>query len=574
MDNDNRFINKPSDSKVIFFIMLLFEILMAVALNYILGRNFKIGEQILMGSTISGLIMLLQLLVSIYMVLNYNSAGFIACEIVSVLSMFVVIIKFIVTAETNVIPCIGISFCTILILIILYVYEVHSNKAADMLRMQAKTDYLTGAYNRKKLLEDIEADVELEKSKGLRERFALVILNLDDFKRINEVRGHECGDDVLIEVTRRWKEKLSKDDSLYRISGDEFAIIFRRYMDYKSFEHRLRNITDVLQNPILTDRYENYLTVSCGIVKCPENSEDVDVLLSYGLAALNDARRTRGQSRRMSMIKYFNDQILKTITRELYVCDIIRKSVDEDLLWIMYQPQYKSQNCMLHGFEALLRMKNLQGEIISPMEFIPIAEKHGLIWKLGSWVLKNAMLSFNKSLGVASDDLRDLKISVNVSSIQLLSGYFVETCRTLIEDCKFDPKNLVIEITESVLIDSPDKAIDTINQLHDLGISFSIDDFGTGFSSMSYLQCLPIDEMKIDKSFIDNIATDSKNREFVNMMVYVGHQLDLKVVAEGVEDEEQYNIFRDMNVDLIQGYYFSKPVEYKDMNRMMNNSYC
>ena len=287
---------------------------------------------------------------------------------------------------------------------------------------------------------------------------------------------------------------------------------------------------------------------------------------------MNDARQTRGQSRRMSMVKYFDNQILKTVTRELYVCDVIRKAFDENLLYIMYQPQYRSKDCMLRGFEALLRLKNMEGENISPMEFIPIAEKHGLIWGLGSWVLKSAMLYFKEAMEEAPDELKDLKISVNVSSIQLLSGYFAETCKTLIEESGFNPENLVIEITESVFINSPEKAIDTINKLHDVGVSFSIDDFGTGFSSMSYLQTLPIDEIKIDKSFIDNIATDKKDREFVNMIIYVSRQLNLEVVAEGVEDEEQYNIFRDMDGDLIQGYYFSKPIEYEDMHRMIKTN--
>ena len=572
MDTENNIIKERLVSKVIFFTILLLNMIMTIALNYLLGKEFQIGAQILMGSTISGLVMLFQLLLSIYMVLKYDLKGFITCGMVSALSMLVVISKLAYTGEMNIVPCIGISLCTILILSILYFYEIHSQKTSAMLLRQATTDYLTGAYNRRKLLEDIEADVELETLKGTKNHFALVILNLDDFKRINEVRGHECGDDVLKEITRRWKEKLGYDDSIYRINGDEFAIIFRRYMDNKSLEHQLRNITDALRRPIITDKYENYLTVSCGIVKYPENSEDVDVLMSYGLAALNDARQTRGQSRRMSMVKYFDNQILKTVTRELYVCDVIRKAFDENLLYIMYQPQYRSKDCMLRGFEALLRLKNMEGENISPMEFIPIAEKHGLIWGLGSWVLKSAMLYFKEAMEEAPDELKDLKISVNVSSIQLLSGYFVETCKTLIEECGFNPENLVIEITESVFINSPEKAIDTINKLHDVGVSFSIDDFGTGFSSMSYLQTLPIDEIKIDKSFIDNIATDKKDREFVNMIIYVSRQLNLEVVAEGVEDEEQYNIFRDMDGDLIQGYYFSKPVEYEDMHRMIKTN--
>lgn len=535
------------------------------------GKMITVGDVKIPGIILSSVFMQFQLMNDIIAVLIYRKLGARIMQLLEMISLGIMIGHFANTGMMGSVVCIGIKLCAIAVIFVIAVYEMQTDQISHRLKRQAVTDDQTGIWNNRKFGTDLERVVDQALDSG--ESVALVMMNLDDFKRINEVRGIECGNEVLCEVARRWSLVTEPGEYLYRVNGDDFAIIIREGDDQEKLEERVRRYTNTLQAPVITDKYENFLTVSCGIAICPFNATDAGRLRSCALSALSNAKERRGRNRRISMISFYDSAMFLRIHRDLYVYDVLRRSVEEDLLEVCYQPQYDPVSGAVKGFEALARLTSPTGERIPPDEFIAVAERHGVIWMVGSYVMEQAATAFAAALEDASPDMRDVKVSVNISGMQLDSDFFFESCMDLLNDTGLDPKNLMLEITESVLVESTEEIISMINKVHDVGITFSMDDFGTGYSSMSYLNNIPFDEIKIDKSFIDNMTTDSKNANFIRSMIGAGHDMGINVVAEGIEKEEQLNMLKDFGCDMIQGYLYSEPVDVYTMISMMRTGH-
>lgn len=538
---------------------------------FLLGKLISFGGVKVPGIVLSSVLMQFQLMNDIIAVLKYRKSGARVMQIMEIISLGTIIGYFVTSGVMGTVVCIGIKLCAIAVVFVIGVYEMQTDQISRKLKRQAVTDDQTGIWNSRKFGLDLERAVVKSLDSG--EPVALVMMNLDDFKRINEVRGVECGNEVLCEIAQRWNSVTGPGESLYRVNGDDFAIIIRESDDREKLEERVRKYTNRLIDPVITDKYENFLTVSCGIAICPYNATDPGRLRSCALSALSTAKERRGRNRRISMISFYDSTMFLRIHRDLYVYDVLRRSVEEELLEVCYQPQYNPETGRVRGFEALARLTSPTGEHIPPDEFIAVAERHGVIWMVGSYVMEQAAKAFAEALKTASPDMQDVKVAVNVSGMQLDSDFFYESCMELLNETGLDPRNLMLEITESVLVKSTSDIIDMIERIHHTGVTFSMDDFGTGYSSMSYLNDIPFDQIKIDKSFIDNMMTDKKNANFIRSMIGAGHDMGIDVVAEGIEKREQLELLRDYGCDLVQGFYYSEPVDVQTMLSMMKDGH-
>ena len=430
------------------------------------------------------------------------------------------------------------------------------------IREQAVTDRITGLPNRFACGE-LMADLQKHS-----EKFALVSIDLNDFKSINDTMGHDTGDEVLREISKRWKDLANSDktdtvDFIARNSGDEFMLVISEFNTIADVEKTINTYKDELERKITIDDCDYFLTACFGFTLFPEDSDVLENLYLYADAALHEIKKTGSGSRTLR----FTPEVLN-LERSLEIERKIRTALNSDKIFYNLQPQYDMEH-KLRGFEALARLKDDDGSFISPADFIPIAEKTGLVDRIDMRVFEKAMDFLDK---VSSETGSKVMLSINVSVRHLMKNNFIEEIKRILASHNIAPERVEIEITESIMIDSAEKAMQRIDEIKALGMKVAIDDFGTGYSSLSYLNNFPSDLLKIDKSFIDQMNLNESSRQYVAMIISIGHILDLKVISEGVESADQIEVLKNIGCDYIQGFVWGRPMPPEDAEKLVIES--
>ncbi len=420
----------------------------------------------------------------------------------------------------------------------------------DHIEFLAYHDTLTNLPNKLAFLDYVNA--VLSSSPQNNRRHSVYFVDLDNFKTVNDTLGHEYGDTLLIKTAQLLSALIDGNGMLARAGGDEF-LIFRE--DIGATENAVEfasQIIEAFKNPLDLDGEIVYVSMSIGISIYPENGLSSKTLIKNSDIAMYKSKDT-GKNK----FTLFDSTMEEELNRNTLVIEVLRSAIDNNDIYIQYQPLMELASNNIIGYEALMRIRSERLGHITPKEFIPIAEESGLIIELSSWLIREAC-NFNKQLLDFGSKPRP--VSVNISSIQINRPGFVSILSNILEETGLPPEYLELEITESTLVSSIMDATMLLNNLQKLGVKVSLDDFGTGYSSLNYLTQMPIDTLKIDKSFIDNICTNEKDVQIAETIIQLAHSLDIKVVAEGVETEEQLSLLKARHCDIVQGYIFSPPL--------------
>lgn len=432
--------------------------------------------------------------------------------------------------------------------------------AEQRLNFFINRDPLTGLPNRTLFRELLSHT--LERAERDQTPFALLSVNLDNFKTINESLGHNQGDQLLIEAGQRLKALLTDMDAIARIGGDEFNIILKHNDSLRWIDLAAQRVIDAMASPFELNGNPVYMGASIGISLYPIDGRDADTLLSSAAAALHQAKlRGRG------MMQFFSSEMTSRSKQRLTLEAALRRSVERHELRLVYQPQVDLISGQIVGVEALVRWQHPERGLIPPGEFIPLAEESGYVVTLGDWVLRTACRQIKEWAGLG---LPLRQVAVNVSAVQLSRGHLVELVKEALQETGIAPGLLELEITESSVMLDREKSFETLGQLKALGVSLSIDDFGTGYSSLAYLQQLEVNKLKIDIAFVRDMTTNSHNASIIKAVIALGHSLGLEIIAEGVETPGQARQLRALRCDVMQGYLISKPIPGDDMTRLMS----
>jgi diguanylate cyclase (GGDEF)-like protein/PAS domain S-box-containing protein len=440
--------------------------------------------------------------------------------------------------------------------------DITERKHAEMtINQMAYFDELTGLPNRNGFMEAIEQKMnEVDLKQG---NLALLFLDLDRFNVLNDTLGHSFGDLLLQKVADLLKSTVAGKGQVFRRSGDEFLILLE-FNDATEVKTVAEEIICSFTKPFLLSDKEVFTTPSIGISLYPGNGSDSDTLLKRADAALYQAK-DRGRN----TYQFFTEQHDGKMERRLNLEHGLRKALKKNELFLVYQPQVQFHTKKIAGVEALLRWNKDSEGIVSPGEFIPIAEDTGMILPIGEWVLKNACLQGSKW---HKSGFGDLLISVNISVRQLLEESFVDRVESILIETQFPASSLELEITESTTMESMEETLPVLNRLREKGIRISIDDFGTGYSSLTYLRQLPVDTLKIDKMFIDDILTDPKAGAIVKTIIDMGHNLSFHVIAEGIESCKQIDFLLEQGCMYGQGYHLFMPLKPEELEKHLQEN--
>jgi len=429
------------------------------------------------------------------------------------------------------------------------------HKSAEVIRQHAYFDSLTLLPNRFLSLDRLSQT--LKEAKRNAEKVAVLFLDLDDFKRVNDSLGHEVGDKLLVEAANRLKMAVRKADTVGRLGGDEFIILLRPLTDVRNVIDIVENLLGIFREPFLIDGRELILTLSIGIAIYPKNGDFASDLLRNADTAMYQAKAS-GRNAYSFFTKEMNDVILRRFEIE----EQLNSALERGEFEVYYQPKMDIKNENVVGAEALIRWKNPVLGKVTPDEFIPVAEHTGLIVPIGKYVIEQA-LGFLSEWQNAHQ--RDYTMAVNLSPRQFRDKGLMGFIKKCLGDENIKPDNLEFEITEGVLMIGKSYIDPALHELHKLGVKLSMDDFGTGYSSLSYLRKYSFDVLKIDRSFISGITLKKSDCDLVKATIAMAHSLGLLVVAEGVETREQLTLLEELDCDLAQGYYFSKPIPAKEL---------
>jgi diguanylate cyclase (GGDEF)-like protein len=420
----------------------------------------------------------------------------------------------------------------------------------EKLRYQATHDILTGLPNRTLLLDRINQALVAAKRDSL--KVCVIFIDLDFFKFINDALGHSIGDQLLKLVSSRFRSLLRASDTLARIGGDEFVIVLPDQENINNVPSLLERILESVSEPYKIEKHELSVTCSMGFSVYPENGEDAETLLKNADNAMYQAKE-KGKN----TFQFYTRDMNTQVTRRLEIENGLRRALVENEFILDYQPKLELKTDKLVGFEALVRWNHPEYGIIPPNDFISIAEDTGLIIPLGKWVIKTACAQ-NKAWQDAG--FPALSVSVNLSSRQCKEKDLAKTIKTILKETGLAPQYLELELTETLAMADPKEFIHMLNQFKELGVKTSIDDFGTGYSSLNYLRQFPVNCLKIDKSFIKELESKEGDLSIVKAIVSLGHSLDMRVIAEGVETKHQLLQLQENDCDEIQGYYLSRPI--------------
>ncbi|MCY9693931.1 EAL domain-containing protein [Paenibacillus alginolyticus] len=438
-----------------------------------------------------------------------------------------------------------------------------TKRVSDQKRIEflAYHDELTGLPNRRMFRQRLkEAATNATKHN---EKFGVVYLDMDKFKNINDTMGHYAGDLFLISVGARLLGEFDQTQhTVARMGGDEFTLIVNGIKSGDHLKDMIARIEKLFHEPFLLDGVDFIVTASIGISVYPDDGTDVDMLMNYADHAMFLAKESRNGH------KYHNLQESTLDIERYHLQNGLQKALENDEFSVFYQPKYNISDSRLIGAEALIRWKHPKLGQVSPAKFIPIAEEFGLIKSIGEWVLEQVC----KQIAVWQNLGYRFPVSVNLSVKQFREETIVQTIRSMIERSGIDPGLLELEITEGMAMDI-EKALRILQELRKIGLRISVDDFGTGYSSLNYLKKLPIHQLKVDKSFIDDITRDLGDAAIVSTIVTLAHNLNLKVIAEGVENMEQLEKLREIGCDEVQGYLFNKPLPLAEFDEILYQNF-
>jgi diguanylate cyclase (GGDEF)-like protein len=416
------------------------------------------------------------------------------------------------------------------------------------LEYQALHDALTGLPNRLLLAERLgEA---LVSARAAREQVAVLILDLDHFKEVNETFGMQAGDRLLEQVGPRLRAEIRAEDMVARLSGDEFAVLMTN-TDATAATVKAQCLLEALERPFEVEGQHLDVAISIGISIFPDDGDDANTLLRRADIALFVAKQPRG-----AFVRFAPEHERQGASRLTLMADLREALQHDDQLFLHFQPLVRLRDRSLAGVEALVRWRHPQRGLVPPLEFVPFAEKTRLIKPLTKWVLISAL---RQSVSWERDG-HLIPVSVNISMRDLVDPEFPETIATLLKAAQAPASSLLLEITESLIMTEPERAINTLTELRMLGVRLAVDDFGTGYSSLAYLHRLPVHEIKIDKSFVAAMAGKADRSNIVRASIELVHSLQLESVAEGVEDARTWDLLRLLGCDLAQGYFISRPM--------------
>jgi diguanylate cyclase (GGDEF)-like protein/PAS domain S-box-containing protein len=433
--------------------------------------------------------------------------------------------------------------------VLLTVRDVSERKQLERaLTHQAFTDQLTGLANRALLHDRAEQAIRLAGRQGL--TAALLLLDLDRFKEVNDTLGHHYGDLLLQQVAERLHGSLRGSDTVARLGGDEFAVLLPQITSVQEATVVADKLSAAIEAPFTIDGLTLDVDASIGVAVYPDHASDANELLQRADVAMYAAKATHtGHT-------VYEPTLDQHSPRRLGLLGQLRRALAAGELVVHYQPKADVRSARILGVEALVRWQHPEHGLLGPGEFVPLAETTGLIRPLTAYVLDAALRQCRAWL----DAGRELSIAVNLSTRCLLDLTLPDQIAQLLEDTAVAADRLVLEITESAIMTDPTRALEVLNRLHALGVQLAIDDFGTGYSSMAYLKSLPVDELKVDRSFVKNLRDDQNDAVIVRSTVDLGHNLGLRVVAEGVEDEATLNELANLGCDSVQGYYVARPM--------------
>jgi len=420
-------------------------------------------------------------------------------------------------------------------------------------------DALTGLPNRELFMDRLEN--ALVKARRDDTAIALMFIDLDRFKNINDTLGHSVGDELLKAVSRKLTGCVRKVDTVARLGGDEFTITLASIAHPEDAAKVAETILHSFKEPLDIGGRELFISPSIGISTYPADGKDSEALIKNADTAMY---RVKEEGR--NSFQFYRSEMSKKFFERLALENELRKALESNQLKLAYQPQVSMATGSIVGMEALARWQHVELGWVSPDVFIPIAEETGLIGALGEWALRAACIQAKAWVDAGHTGLR---MAVNLSTIQIQQADIPDIVAKCLQETGLEPRNLELELTESEIMEHAEATVETLIALKKMGVHLAIDDFGTGYSSLSYLKRFAIDKLKIDKSFIDDISTDPNDAEIVAAVIVMAHNLKLEVVAEGVETEDQLSFLRWQECDEIQGYLFSKPVPAAEMQAML-----
>jgi len=556
-------------------------------INYSLF-GIAINNYIFSGLTVQG-----QVFVNTYLSVRTMKRGFITAVLLNAAGICMALIGMITGGNQNTLPGIVTYFGSTIIAIVIYYYKkglfenftvlteqkeeitalyeeltasqvklkqqneqlikytnVMKNNEKKLERM-AYYDVLTGLPNRKMIIKKL--DQLIKSSAKLGSRFSLVYIDIDNFKEINDLMGHQIGDMILKAAAECWKSGMDSRDLLGRLGGDEFAVVIRRDLSREEILEYIKGLKGAVSDVFKFNAREFNINASYGIAMYPEDGESTEDLMKHADMALETVKKSGKNG-----IEFYHNEMQKSMLERVRLEDGLKSAILNDELYVVFQPQYYCGDHRIRGFEALARWESSSLGTVSPAQFITIAEQTGLIIDIGEWILRTVLKKFKK---IQSSNIRDYILTINISVVQLLQPSFVKMVENVLKETGFDSRYLEFEITESVFISYPEKAIETLNQLKEMGIRIALDDFGTGYASLKYLQLLPIDTLKIDRTFVSRIGDQESGDHIVGSLISLAHNLGLLVVAEGVENMKQLNFLKEHNCDCVQGFLLSRPLE-------------
>ena len=437
-------------------------------------------------------------------------------------------------------------------------YRVQLSESANG---QLGREVATGFINRDLFFDRLQQALLRAERAG--HRLALLHLNVDDFRSINESFGYQKSDQLMFRLAERLRQKMRRVDSLMRIGGDELAIIIEKVEDSLDITQIIRKVVVALDEPLTVDGQMIVVSASLGVATYPEAGDSPEELLRRANRAMFEAKRDPGTSYR-----FYDRQLHISAGYQLRLEADLRNALRGKELELYYQPRIDLATEEVRGVECLLRWNHPKRGLVGPDEFIPVAERSGLIVPIGYWVIEQACKRLQES---AEMGFPGLVFAVNLSFRQFHDRKMTETIFRIIFNANVDTSLLELELTESAMMHDPDYAQRCLRELNQLGISFALDDFGTGFSSLSNLQHLPISLVKIDKSFVQELGQSADAEHIIRAIISLAHSLQISVVAEGVETESQLEFLRQQHCDEIQGYYFARPMPWNDLVQFLNH---
>lgn len=529
-------------NNILFVILILLFIILQGLTQYFSMKQYSI---------FNGVIMSFQYGVCLLLIFFCNKKGLVASLVMTSINLIMIIRAIIFSpAKISILPG---FFNAIFYLITIYmVYRYNVKRETESI-----TDILTGIYNRRGLYKYLNKKIEND------EKFNIVCFTLDNFKVINDNYGHTYGDELLRTISKRLKGKIGSNGTIARIGGAEYLAVLNGNIDSYEEANDLLDIirmkAEICVDSITSDCY---LTSYAGIAAYPAHASDIEGLIKCADIAMCEASTYKSKTAYI-----FNDKMLTVMKRQIEVEKYIKDGLSKDLFRMVYQPQYFLEEKKLRGFEALLRLKTEDGLVVSPGEFIPVAEKGELILQIDDYVLRRSMMEFKPLI----EKNKDITVSINVSAKNVGKIGFIDKITSMLKEIDFPPENLEIEITEYCMVDSLDITSDNITKLRELGIEIALDDFGTGYTSLNYVSKLPISLIKIDKSLIDDIVVDETRRAFAHTVIAMGHLMGCDVISEGVETEQQIAYLKEDGCDMVQGYVWGKPLEYDVATKLVTD---